>query len=425
MKTALSRRRFLAQTASAGAIVGALPVSLNVFGANNRLRLAVMGVNSRGTALTQGFSSLPDVEVAYVCDPDPRTLARAASMAKGQDPAPRGIEDFRHALDDPSVDALVVAAPNHWHAPATILGCAAGKHVYVEKPACHDPAEGEWMVAAARKHNRVVQVGTQRRSMPRLIEAMAKVQAGELGDVRYARCWYNATRGTIGRGRQVPVPAWLNWELWQGPAPVRPFRDNLVHYNWHWFWHWGNGELGNNGIHALDLCRWGLGVDFPRQVTSGGGRYMFDDDQETPDTQVVTFDFGDRFIAFESQSCRRHGYEGSGFGAAFYGDKATMIIDGGGYKLYDAADKPAGEVSGSSSDQTHLRNFVDCVRDGGRPNADVEEGYRSTLLCLLGNIAWRLGRTLHCDSRDGHILNDPEAAARWTREYRPGWEPVV
>jgi predicted dehydrogenase len=425
MKTTLSRRRFLNRTASAGALVGALPISLNVLGANNRLRLAVVGVNGRGAALTRGFSSLPDVEIAYVCDPDTRTWGSAAKMAKDQSPPPKGIEDFRHALEDPAVDGLVIATPNHWHAPATILGCSAGKHVYVEKPACHDPAEGEWMIAAARKYDRVVQVGTQRRSMPGLIEAMAKVQAGDLGDVRYARCWYNNTRGPIGRGRQAPIPRWLNWELWQGPAPMRAFRDNVVHYNWHWFWHWGNGELGNNGIHALDLCRWGLNATFPRRVTSGGGRYIYDDDQETPDTQIVTFDFGDRFIAFESQSCRRHGYEGSGFGAAFYGDQATMIIDGGGYRLYDKADKPAGEVKGPSSDGPHLQDFVDCVRQGGRPTADIEEGHRSTLLCLLGNIAWRLGRTLDCDPRNGHILNDPEAAAMWSREYQPGWKPVV
>ncbi|MCB1127053.1 MAG: Gfo/Idh/MocA family oxidoreductase, partial [Verrucomicrobiae bacterium] len=319
MKTALSRRRFLSRTATAGALVGALPVSLNVLGANNRLRLAVMGVNGRGSALTRGFSSLPDVEIAYVCDPDQRTWARAAGMAKDQPSPPQGIEDFRQALDDPSVDALVSAAPDHWHAPATILACAAGKHVYVEKPASHNPAEGEWMLAAARRYHRVVQVGTQRRSMPAIIEAIGRVRAGELGEVKYARAWYNATRGSIGRGRQAPIPSWLDWDLWQGPAARRDFRDNLVHYNWHWFWHWGNGELGNNGIHALDLCRWGLDVTFPRRVTSGGGRYMFPDDQQTPDTQIVTFDFGDRFIAFESQSCRRHGYEGSGFGAAFYG----------------------------------------------------------------------------------------------------------
>ena len=185
----------------------------------------------------------------------------------------------------------LVAAPDHWHAPAAILACQAGKHVYVEKPCCHNPREGELAIAAARRHKRVVQVGTQRRSWPGVIEGIDKLRTGAIGRVLYSRGWYNNRRASIGHGKPAPVPAWLDYTLWQGPVPERPYRDNILPYFWHWYWHWGTGELGNNGVHALDMCRWGLGVDYPTHVSSGGGRYRYDDDGQTPDTHTVTYDF--------------------------------------------------------------------------------------------------------------------------------------
>jgi predicted dehydrogenase len=385
-----------------------------------------MGTNGRGSDLARSFLAVPGVEFAYVCDVDERAAAKGLqAVRERQSASPKVVLDFRRVLDDGAVDGLVIAAPDHWHGPAAVLACAAGKHVYVEKPACHNPREGELMVAAARRYRRVVQVGTQRRSFPAIIEAIAKVRGGAIGQVRFARGWYNATRGTIGRGKTVPVPAGLDWGLWQGPAPERPFRDNVVHYHWHWFWHWGTGELGNNGIHALDLCRWGLGVTFPRGVSSGGGRYHFADDQETPDTQVATFDFGDRAISWEGRSCQRHGQEGSMFGAAFYGEQGTLVTDGTVCRSYDAQDKETGRIDAPGSDRLHLANFVECIRAEGRANADIEEGHRSTLLCHLGNIAWRVGHTLRCDPRTGHVTGDPAAARLWTRAYRRGWEPRV
>jgi predicted dehydrogenase len=424
MQHHVTRRDFLRQSTLAG--LAATTVSLDVLGAGDRIRLGFMGVNGRGSDLARSFARFSDVEIAMIADVDERAVAKGQQAGStGARPTPKAVKDFRSILDEPSVDALVIAAPDHWHAPATILACAAGKHVYVEKPVSHNAREGELAVAAARKFNRVVQVGTQRRSMPRIIEAMEQVRGGAIGQVRFARGWYNNTRGSIGRGKTVPVPSWLDWELWQGPAPERPFRDNIVHYSWHWFWHWGTGELGNNGIHALDVCRWGLGVTFPRRVSSGGGRYHFDDDQESPDTQVVTFDFGDRAISWEGRSCQRHGYEGSPFGAAFYGDRGTLVTDGAAYTVFDAEDKPAPKVAGSGDDAPHLRNFLDCIRDGRRPNADIEEGHASTALCHLGNIAWRVGRTLNCDPQTGRIQGDRKAAQLWSREYRRGWQPKV
>ncbi len=385
-----------------------------------------MGVNGRGMQLAQGFTSVGGAEIAYLCDVDERAMTRAVkAVSDKQDRVPQGVKDFRRILDDKHVDALIVATPDHWHAPATILACAAGKHVYVEKPASHNAREGELMVAAARKNKRIVQLGTQRRSYPAIIEAIEKLKGGAVGRVLFSRGWYNNTRASIGHGKAAPAPEWLDYELWQGPAPERPFQDNLVHYNWHWFWHWGTGELGNNGIHALDVCRWGLGVDYPMRVTSGGGKYRFDDDQETPDTQTVTFDFGDKSITWEGRSWHPRGFEGSAFGIAFYGEKGTLVIDGANYKVFDFKGAEIDQGGGTGGDAKHYQNFLECIRSGKRPNADIEEGHKSTLLCHLGNIAWRTGQTLHCDPKNGRVLDDAKAQALWGREYRKGWEPKI
>ncbi len=425
MQTPVTRRSFLRRTALAPAAIASLQwVPARVLAANQRVRLAIMGTHGRGSDLAAGFVALPEVEIAYACDVDRRAIPKChAAVAARQSTPPQAATDFRRALEDKAVDALVIAAPDHWHAPATILACAAGKHVYVEKPASHNAREGELMVEAARRFGRVVQVGTQRRSMPKVVEAIQRVRSGEFGEVRFSRGWYTSKRGGIGRGQEAMVPDWLDWSLWQGPAPERPYRDNVVHYNWHWFWHWGTGELGNNGIHALDLCRWGLGVDYPRRVTAGGGRYAYQDDQETPDTHVVTYDFGTKAISWEGRSCLPHGLEGSMFGAAFLGEKGTVVIDGSGYKVYDTEDKLAATVPGPGSDAPHLQNFLDAIRAGKAPAAGAEDGHKGALLCHLGNIAWRTGRTLDCDPATGRIHNDDGAARLWSREYRPGWEP--
>jgi predicted dehydrogenase len=424
-RSSIDRREFLVSSAagSLALAAGVAPIVRAATSANEKVAIGVMGL-SRGSALAAAIASLPNAEVAYLCDVDSRRLDSAMKSISGkQGRKPQAVGDFRKILDDPAVDALAVAAPDHWHAPATILGCAAGKHVYCEKPCSHNPHEGELAVAAARKYKRVVQIGTQRRSFPGNMEGIQKLHEGAIGRVLYARAWYANHRGPIGKGKLAPVPDSLNYTLWQGPAPERPYKDNYVHYNWHWFWNWGTGELGNNGVHGLDVCRWGLGVDYPTRVTSGGGKFRYDDDQETPDTLAVSLEFDGKSILWEGLSWSPRGIEGDGFGVSFHGETGTMHVSGGGYTIYDIENKVVSKGNGPDGDDVHMADFVACIRGDRRPHADIEEGHKSTLLCHLGNIAYRVGRKLECDPKNGHIKNDDEAMRLWARDYRPGWEP--
>jgi predicted dehydrogenase len=429
-------RRLFLKSGAASAIAAATALGSRVDGqesdpSNNspgeRVVLGIMGVNGRGAAIAQGMMAAENAEVAAICDVDSRAAIRVGNLVgEKQGRAPKVTGDFRQILDDPGIDVLVIAAPNHWHAPATIMACAAGKHVYVEKPCSYTAAEGEMAIAAARKNKRIVQMGTQRRSWSGIQEAIGKVRGGEIGDVLYSRTWYNNRRPSIGFGKPASVPEWLDWDLWQGPAPRRPYKDNVVHYNWHWHWHWGNGELGNNGVHAIDVARWGLGVTYPSRVTAGGGKYRHDDDQETPDTMMVTIDFPEnKTITWEGLSWSPLGPHDSGFGLSFHGTEGSMVIRGAGYTLYDMRGKEIGSGTGDAGDRSHFADFLDAVRTGRLPNADIEIAHQSTLLCHLGNIAYRTQSVLTLDPSNGHIQDNPEAEALWTREYEPGWEPVV
>ena len=430
MTLPLDRRTFLGATAAAGAAFALADAAsaAAVQGANARINVGVMGTGGRGTGLARAFEDLPNVDVTHVCDVDEaRVNAAAQAVAKVSGrAAPRAVNDFRRILDDKTVNVLVVATCNHWHAPAAIMACAAGKHVYVEKPCSYSAREGEWLVQAARKHQKKVQMGNQRRSYAGVIAAIDEMHKGVIGRVYLAQAWYQNNRGSIGRGKPADVPKGLDYALWQGPAPARPFHANYLHYNWHWFWHWGNGELGNNGVHTLDLCRWGLGVDFPIHVASSGGRYAFEDDQETPDTHTVTFEFANRSsIAWQCLSCNRN--ENSF--VKFYGEKGSLSLEpNGGYVIHDDNNKEVKKVPGTGGGETeHVANFIAAIRDNQplRLNQEILEGHKSTLLCHLGNIAHRTGKTLKCNPEDGHILNDADAMKLWRRDYEPGWEPKV
>ena len=428
MNQCLPRRYFIKQTSAAAGIaaLGGFNLLAAQGGASKRLVVGIMGCNGRGMAHINAFLDVPNVEIGYICDVDRRAVEKGiAAAVKKQVRTPRGTDDLRRMLDDKSVDAISIAAPDFWHTPATVMACAAGKHVYVEKPGSHNAHESEMIVAAARKHKRVVQMGNQRRSWPWVMAAIGALHAGEIGRLFFARAWYTNRRPSIGRGKVVPVPEWLNYDLWQGPAPERPFRDNILHYNWHWFWHYSTSELGNNGVHFLDIARWGLGVELPQRITCAGNRYHYQDDWETPDVCVTTFDFGTSAIVWEGQSCDPRGFEGAGFGVNFYGEKGVMSIAGDNCKIYDLDNKLIREIAGRGDGGEHFANFADAIRDGGKLNSEIEEGQKATLYCHLGNIAWRTGRTIDFDAQTRKIKNDRQAGKLWRREYRRGWEPQV
>ena len=441
MTDTIDRRSFMLQgsTAALGiSTLGRFSPFRSTSQASDRIAAAVMGVNSRGNELAQAFARM-GADVRYICDVDSRAVEKTvADVTAMQDRSPEGVTDFRRALDDQSLDVLVIAAPDHWHAPATLLALQAGKHVYVEKPCGHNPREGELLVEAQRRYSRVVQMGNQQRSAPESIDVIRQIRDGVIGRPYFGRAWYGNTRGSIGRGVPAPAPDWLDYELWQGPAPRAPFRDNVVHYNWHWFWRWGTGEICNNGTHEIDVCRWALGVDFPSKVTSAGGRYHFDDDWECPDTQVASFEFDNgATITWEGRSCNGRPIENRSRGASIHGTEGTAVIDRSGYVIYDNENN---EIARRIRDETvdvldtrgggtltdlHITNFLDAIRGDATPTAPIDDGHKSQLLCHLGNIAQRTDGSLRCDPRTGRIVGDAGATRLWSREYEPGWEAKV
>ncbi len=413
----INRRTFLG-AASAGLLV--LPARTGRAAPSERVRIAVIGLRSRGLDHTRLFVKDKGVEIVAVCDVDDAMFAKPIKAVESSGAkAPRTEKDFRRLLDDKSIDAVTIAAPDHWHGLMTVLACQAGKDVYVEKPASHNVVEGRRMVEAARKYARVVQVGTQRRSSPWVAEAVERVKGGAVGKVGMARAWIHQKRPNIGHGQPGPVPPGVDYAMWQGPAPDRPFYANRFHYNWHWFWNWSTGELGNNGIHGVDVARWGLGVDAPVSVASGGGKFVFDDDQEVPDTQITTWAFPDACLVYEHRMWSNHPTEGSGFGIAFYGDKGTLIVSEKGWHIEEgdgSRSKP-----GPDGQDLHVRNFLDCIKSRAKPNADIEIGHLSTRLCHLGNIAFRAGKKLTFDA-DRETFHDSQADALLTREYSSRFE---
>jgi len=444
-----NRRIFIKNTAasSAGIVIGATAFSAksyaNIIGANDRIHVAIIGVNGRGNSMAATFAKQKNAEVSCICDVDSRAIPKAMqSVAKaGQESKPKSEKDCRKVMEDKSIDAIYIATPDHWHAPLTIMGCKADKHVYVEKPVSHNPHEGELAIEAARKYNKVVQMGAQRRSAPVLTQGIKKLHEGIIGRVYLAKTWYtNARKPNYLKPGQVPD--WLDYELWQGPAPRAPYQDGLIHYNWHWFWNYGTGEALNNGTHEVDVARWGLGVDFPIRVTSVGGRYHYKDDWQTPDTQIVTMDYPGRVsLMWECRNSNGRQIEGSDRGIIFYGENGSLDTGGDSYKVYNNDGKLIDEVkslivegpidgrnTASPSlgmDSLHVADFLDAIRKSRRPNCDVELGFKSVVAMQLGNISWRVGRDLKIDPTNGHIIDDKEAQKLWGRTYEKGWEPKV
>ena len=438
----ITRREFLdnVATGAAGLAIGATAKSYaQIMGANDRLNFAVIGLNGRGYAHLSSLKvNRNAARISHVCDVDSTILRKFADSVRqeaGETPAAE--QDFRRILEQKNVDAITIATPDHWHTPLAIAGLQAGKHVYVEKPCSHNPAEGEMLVQAQQRYGKVVQMGTQQRSSPHTIEIIQKIRDGLIGRPYFAKTWYSNTRKSIGTGKEVAVPPQLDWELWQGPAPHRPYKDNVHPYNWHWFRIYGTGETLNNGTHEIDVCRWALGVDYPRRVTASGGRYQFHDDWQFYDTLVTSFEYDDQLISWEGHSCQGMEYYGRDRGSTIMGTNGTVLVDRGGYEVYDLKGKKINEFKvgneTSSSDligrdsmtDAHFANFIAAIRNGEKLNAPIEVGNVAVTMLQLSNMAWTVNRELHLDPKDGRIQDDPEAMRMWSREYQPGWEPHV
>ncbi|HTY38447.1 MAG TPA: Gfo/Idh/MocA family oxidoreductase [Bacteroidota bacterium] len=436
-----SRREFLKKAAlgTAGLAVGLHAKSYaRILGANDRVNFAVIGLHGRGYAHLECIRQNKGTMITHVCDVDKRELdkfAEASKKAFNSDPKREG--DFRRVLESKDVDVITIATPEHWHTHMAVMGLQAGKHVYVEKPSSHNPREGELLVEAQKKYGKLVQLGNQQRSSDHTIEVIGKIRDGLIGRPYFGKCWYSNTRKSIGVGKPVPVPEYLDWELWQGPAPRRAYKDNIHPYNWHWFWHWGTGETLNNGTHEVDVCRWALGVDFPNSVSAEGGRYHFKDDWEFYDTLVTSFNYDHAMITWEGKSCQGKDYFGRDRGATIHGTEGTVLIDRGGYEVFDLAGKRITEVKAQRASTTqdltsvdvmttqHFGNLLGAIRDGSKLHSPIAEGNISVTMLLLSNISWKMNRALHLDPANGHILNDSQAMEMWGRRYEQGWELKV
>ena len=437
----MTRREFLGSLAAAGAggmTAGTTAKSYaQIRGANDRLNFAVIGLNSRAYAhLSALKANKAKARISYVCDVDSVILNRfALATKKHMGEAPTVEKDFRTVLTSKNVDAVTIATPDHWHTPMAMLALKAAKHVYVEKPCSHNPAEGAMLVEAQRKHDRLVQMGTQQRSSPHTIEVIDKIHNGLIGRANFGKAWYSNTRKSIGFGKSAPVPTQLDWDLWQGPAPRQAYMDNVQPYNWHWFRKWGTGESLNNGTHEVDVCRWALDVNYPERLTSSGGRYAFKDDWEFYDTLLASFTYPDKVIAWEGKSCQGMKYYGRDRGACLMGTTGTVLVDRDGYEVYDlkgtkvhevrvGQQTPSADLVGTDSmTDLHFANFIEAIQRGAKLNAPIANGNISVTILQLANIAWEVSRELQLNVSDGKIQGDTAAMKMWSRTYEAGWAP--
>jgi predicted dehydrogenase len=415
----VNRRTFLA-SAGAGAAALALGKGARAAGPNDRLNVAVVGIRGRGGSHIDAFSEHKGTAVVALCDIDNRTFDdKAKVVEKRSGKAPQRVTDIRRLLDDKAIDVITIATPNHWHALGAVWAIQAGKDVYVEKPVSHNVSEGRKIVEAARKYNKIVQTGTQSRSSEGVKQAVEFLRSGKLGKIFLAKGLCYKPRASIGTKADAPVPAGVDYNLWLGPAPERPFNPNRFHYEWHWNWDYGNGDIGNQGIHQMDVARWGLGKDtLPNLIESSGGRFGYKDDGETPNTQVAAYRFDDCLLQFEVRGLPTNDEKGVKVGNIFYGPEGYLAVNGNSWATFFGHKEEPGPNGKGGGD--HFDNFVKAVlaRDPKLLHAEILEGHLSSALCHLGNISYRLGRAVNLDPKTETFGGDSEANAMLTREYR-------
>ena len=427
----VSRRQFLESSAhnAAGMACGVVALTGAAtsagLSAGNCVSVAVIGVRQQGQRLATSFAGIPGARVTMLCDVDGAQLSAAVhAVEKVQAVTPRCVRDFRRVLDEPGIDAVVIATPDHWHAPMAILACQAGKDVYVEPPVAHNIIEGVQMIEAARKHGRVVQVGLQQRSSAHFQSAIEYLRSGELGEVRMALAWAVHRRKPLSPAVVSSPPSDVDYDMWLGPAATRPFQATRFHHNWRWFWDYGAGELGDWGVHMLDVVRWGLGLEWPDRVSATAGPQRSGVGQDTPETLVVNFSFPETTVVWEHRQWSTRGIEGRSVAAAFYGERGTLIVDRGGWKVYD--NTTGKSDNGQDDSSVHHQAFLDAVRNRTTSPCDIADGHVSTGLCHLGNIAARLERDIHFDANQLEIVNDAAATRLLARDYSTSWPlPVV
>ncbi len=409
--------------------------------ASERLQVGCVGTGGRARFLMSAFAGRDQADVVTVCDLDPQRLSRGVEIVKGiQGRAPKPETDFLKLIENPKLDVIVVGTPDHWHAIPTILACQAGKDVYVEKPDGHNMLEGQRMVQAMRKHNRIVQMGTQARTGEHFLAAIDYIRSGALGNVLVAKAWESTKQGSLGYPPDSEPPAGIDYDRWLGPAPKKPFNKMRFHGNWRWFFDLGTGDLGNDGVHRLDYARWALStaveaaggkpLHMPAKISALGGKWYFDDIQEWPDTLQVNYEYpgsdggAGKILTYEMRVWTPYNYQGEGEGAAIYGDQGYIIIGNRRWRAFGPKHKPLAEGKGDNDGTTHIQNFIDCVKSRKKPNADLETvGHPSSILCHAGNIAWKLGRQIHLDPKSETFIGDDEANSLRTRpEYRKPWE---
>ena len=417
------RRKFLGQSLAIATVTAAEQVSRGSSNAGEEIRIGVIGNGGRAASLKAELQQRQDARITWIAE---------VNEDRKQDKAVKHTGDFRNVLDDPAVDAVVIATPDHWHAPAAILACEAGKHVYVEKPCSHTVREGRLLIEAAERNKTVIQHGTQVRSTDMMIEAIELLRSGIIGDVKVAKCWNVQRRANIGKQQPGKVPDNLDYENWVGPAEWLPYQQNRVNSGWHWFYPYGTGDMGNDGVHDIDYARWGLGVTaHPNRIAAVGGKYFFDDDQQFPDTQHVLFEYdGDggfgnqKTLIYEQRLWSTNYPHHTDSGAEFYGTEGQMYLSRRGKIEVLGSRNVKRDVSVTPEGQNtrkHIANWLDCIRSGNRPNADIQKGYLTSSLCHLGNIAVRAGRGFEFDPKAEQIINEPDANRLLTKQYREHW----